>query len=132
MGGQETAVPGRQRVLIVDDAEDARILYAEVLGRAYDCETARDGREALDVLRGGGFDAVVLDLTMPVMDGWQVLGVLRSEDGLRDVPTIVLSADFDEETELRARRLGAVAYVAKPVDHDDLVHVVDEAVDRSG
>ena len=116
------------RVLIVDDSEDARLLFAEVLGRDFSCETASDGEEALRLLREGDFDALVLDLAMPVMDGWAVLEALRADPDLAALPTVVLTGDFHEETELRARSLGAVAYVAKPVFNNDLVHVVARAL----
>ena len=119
---------GTARLLIVDDAEDVRLLYTEILAREYECETANDGEEALQRLRATPFDALILDLTMPVMDGWAVLEELRTDTRLQHLPTIVLSADFDDATELRARSLGAAAYVAKPVAHDDLVYVVERAL----
>ena len=117
-------------MLVVDDSEDARLLFGQVLGQAFECETAANGEEALRLLRAGDFDALVLDLTMPVMDGWAVLEELRSDAELTGLPTVVLTGDFNEETERRALSLGAVAYVAKPVLNSDLVHVVARALDR--
>lgn len=125
----EDAVTARARVLVVDDEEDLRVLFAEILGHEFDCATASNGDEALRLLRADEFDALVLDLSMPDVDGWAVLGALRADDDLQAPPTVVLSAHFDEDTETRARALGAVAYVAKPVPEDDLVNAVAHAVD---
>ena len=125
---------GGARVLIVDDAEDARILYEQVLRREFECETASNGADALELIRSRDFDAVVLDLSMPVMDGWQVLEALRADEdlGRRAQCVIVLSAEFEEETETRARRLGAAAYVAKPVGNSDLTQAVKQALAGRG
>jgi CheY-like chemotaxis protein len=83
-------------ILVVDDQEDEREAMAELLARrAYTVESARNGREALDRLCQGGLarpDLVVLDLNMPVMDGWELLWHVAQDRWLRPIPVVVLSA----------------------------------------
>jgi CheY-like chemotaxis protein len=113
-----------KRVLVVDDEEDVRTFVRLVLEDAgYEVETAMDGREGLEAIHISRPDLVLLDLMMPVMDGWEVMaGVGRSHP-----PFVVLSASDEPE---RARREGAVALVSKPFVVRDLVatcrHVLGE------
>jgi DNA-binding response OmpR family regulator len=61
---------------------------------------------------------------MPTKDGWDVLSELREDPDVADVPVVMLTAQADEATEWRARELGAAAYIAKPVNLEDLLDVV--------
>jgi len=79
---------------------------------------AGNGREGLEVIRQGGVGLVLLDLTMPEMDGYEVLAALRAE-GLQ-VKVIVVSADVQDEAIRRVRELGALAFLKKPVDPEQL------------
>ena len=97
-----------KRVLVVDDEEDVRTFVRLILEDAgYEVQTAMDGREGLQAIRVSRPDLVLLDLMMPVMDGWQVL----AGAGRQHPPFVVLSASNEPE---RARRQGAVAVVSKP------------------
>jgi signal transduction histidine kinase/CheY-like chemotaxis protein len=82
-------------VLIVDDEPDALQLFGRMLqtsGRDYRVLLARDGREALEVLREQRVEAILLDLVMPVMDGFQLLPLLRADPALAGVPVVIISA----------------------------------------
>jgi CheY-like chemotaxis protein len=82
-------------VLIVDDEPDALQLFGRMLqasGRDYRVLVARDGQEALEVLRAQPVDAMLLDLVMPVMDGFHLLPILRADPLLRRIPVIIISA----------------------------------------
>jgi CheY-like chemotaxis protein len=86
---------GPATIMVVEDDSDLREALAETLeDHGFRCVTAEHGREALDVLRSGQVptDLVVLDLMMPVLDGWQVLDRMQADDSLRAIPVIVVSA----------------------------------------
>jgi CheY-like chemotaxis protein len=110
-----TDVPGI--ILVVDDNEQNR----EMLGRrlawlGHTVEVASSGQEALDMLRIRPFDLLLLDVMMPGMDGFGVLGRLRADAALRELPVIMLSALDEVDAAVRCIELGADDYLAKPVD----------------
>lgn len=110
-------------VLIVDDEPDMLMLLRLLLeGEGYRTSLAGDGVTALQRVRDERPDLVVLDVMMPVLDGWGVLENLRlSADPPR---VILLTAKSTERDHERARQLGADAYVHKPFDPDKLVEIV--------
>ena len=75
---------------------------------------ASNGREALDLLAGRPFDLVLLDITMPEMDGYQVLEHLKADTTLRDIPVVMISAIDEIDSVARCIGLGAEDYLAKP------------------
>ena len=106
------------RVLVVDDDPDIRDLLVSVLkDDGYEAQAARNGREALDLLERWPADVVVLDLMMPVMDGWTFAERLHEKQ--LTIPIVVLSAATDVKR--HAERLGAADVVAKPFDIDTLL-----------
>ena len=109
-------VSGR-RVLVVDDDPDIRELIVSVLSDdGYEAVSARDGRDALEVLDRWPADVIVLDLMMPVMDGWTFAARMKEKWA---IPIVVLSA----ATEVRkhADQLGAADVIPKPFDIDTLL-----------
>jgi signal transduction histidine kinase len=106
---------GKGRILIVDDEMLNRtLLFTNLQESAYTVEMAEDGLQALQVLRTGEFDAVLLDLIMPRMDGYQVLAEMRSDALLRRIPVIVISSMDDMESIVRCIEMGATDYLIKP------------------
>ena len=104
-----------KRVLVVDDEEDVRSFVRLILEDAgYEVETATDGREGLEAIDVSRPDLVLLDLMMPVMNGWEVLAGV----GRHHPPFIVVSASNEPE---RAQKEGAVALVAKPFEVQELI-----------
>src|SRR5437763_6466756 len=104
-------------VLIVDDEEMNRDGLARRLARQnYDVATARNGREAIELLGGRKFDLVLLDIMMPGMNGLEVLKFLRRVDSLVDLPIIMVTAKGESEDVVEAFELGANDYVTKPLD----------------
>lgn len=103
-------------LLICDDSNLARKQLLRSLPAAWQLEIhqASNGREALDRVRQGGIDVLLLDLTMPEMDGYQVLSELQAERIACKV--IVVSADIQEEAVRRVLELGALAFIRKPAD----------------
>jgi DNA-binding response OmpR family regulator len=120
---------GRPRVLVVEDDPDLLvILRVNLTGAGLEPILASDGRTAIERIQAERPDAVLLDVMLPGIDGWQVLGELHR---LGDpVPTVVCSAKRHPEDMARARELGAVAYLVKPFDIERLVDAVVEAAGR--
>jgi signal transduction histidine kinase/ActR/RegA family two-component response regulator len=124
-GTLEAAPTGFPRVVLVEDDRPSIDLFSAYLeGAAVDVVVARDGEEGLDVVRRMKPAAVVLDIRLPRMDGWEVLRALKSDPVTADVPVIVVSI-VDERP--RGLALGAAEYLVKPVRRDDLLSVLAEA-----
>ena len=122
----------RPTVVVVDDDTETREALAEELeSHGLRCLTAEDGREALDIMHHGQpqVDAVVLDLMMPVMDGWQVLARMRTDDSLRDIPVLVISAGDP-------RAFSALPpwqrSMKKPLELDGFLRTVDAMLEEAG
>ena len=105
------------RVLIVDDSKTARAMCKRVLPHSLqdDLLEASGGEEALSVCRAQAVEIMFLDLTMPEVDGYQVLETLKNEGRSRP-RVIVMSADIQPETKNRIEKLGAVGFLPKPAN----------------
>jgi CheY-like chemotaxis protein len=113
------------RVLVVEDDTDIRETVAELLvEEGYEVHTAMSGLDALEWLREGEAlpDVVLLDLMMPIMDGWTFYDHLQREARWAALPIVVISADANVQE--RAARLKPVACLRKPVGIDELLEVV--------
>ena len=114
-------------ILIVDDIAINRTLMKGVLKsfvKDLSFYEASDGFEALDILKGQDIDLVILDLMMPVMDGYEVLEKIKSEPALRDIPVIVNSAISDMDSIKRTLELGAIDYFTKPVTPEQMKVII--------
>lgn len=112
----------RRRILVVDDDEDIRRLVTVALDEHYEVETAPDGKAALAKLanRAMDFHAVVLDLAMPGMSGFEVLEKLRADADTDALPVLVLTARTDRDARMDAFVGGGHVFVTKPFDPDEL------------
>ena len=108
------------RVLVVDDTPFNRQLLTRLLGRiGHEALEAADGRAALDLLRDPAtapVDVILLDILMPVMDGYETLSELKADATLRDVPVIVISGVDELDSVVRCIEMGAADYLPKSVD----------------
>jgi len=119
----------KPRVLVVDDDEDIRALLRLILERGgYEVDEQSDGRAALRAFHTGRHDLVVLDVTMPDLDGWEVLDRIRD---LSEVPVLMLTAHDSETDRVRGLRAGADDYVAKPFDRDELIARIEGLLRRA-
>ena len=108
-------------VLLVEDHPDVRDMMSLALELSgHHVSTAANGKEALEVLREEQPCVILLDLMMPVMDGWQFCAALERNSSAREVPLIVISALSD-----LPGRIPADAHLAKPVDIDRMLELVD-------
>ncbi len=109
--------PLEGRVLVVDDDPVNRdVLSRRVRSQGAEVVVAASGREALENLRGGPFDAVLLDVMMPDMNGYQVLREMKADTSLRDIPVVMISALNEVESTVRCIQLGAEDYLTKPFE----------------
>ncbi len=105
------------RLLVVDDSAANRNMLARRLRRqGYAVEEARSGQEALDRVAAENFDLVLLDLMMPVMDGFEVLARMKQDRRMRTVPVVMISALDEIDSVVRAIEMGAEDYLLKPSD----------------
>ena len=119
-----------RRILVVDDDADIRGLLKELLDRrGFAVTEARDGQEALRAFYEERPDLVVLDIQMPVLDGWKTLERIRE---LSDVPVVMLTARSSELEKTRGLRGGADDYVTKPFGRQELLARVDALLRRTG
>ena len=124
----EFSQPSGERILIVDDEEQVRTLFASSLGEAYRCSTAASANEALDELAVNTFSLVITDMMMPGRNGIELLRETRAR--YPDTAVIMVSG-VDRPQRLRdALHVGASDYLIKPCDIDTLLHSVERALDR--
>ncbi len=119
----------RFSVLIVDDDREIVRAIALRLGNAgFETLTARDGQEGLSIALEKAPDAILLDLRMPVMDGFTMLGRLQNSVHTASTPAIILSADSADRARLKALRGGATYFVEKPFSAEDLIRALTTAL----
>ena len=118
------------RVLVVDDAEGIRTYLANLLELAsYEVDTAEDGRRALALLEGGAApDVIILDIMMPGIDGIETLRRIREIEG--EVPVIMLSVVGKASTIVEAMQLGAVDYLNKPFEEEELELTLQKVLEK--
>lgn len=109
------------RILIVDDEEyNVTLLCRRLMKVGYEVMEARNGADALSLLHKESFDLVLLDIMMPVMDGFEVAEIMSKNPELRKIPIIFLSAKASVESKLKGLELGAEEYITKPFDFREL------------
>jgi phosphoribosyl 1,2-cyclic phosphodiesterase len=122
----------KQRILIIEDQEDYRDALAVLLtGAGYEVQTAGDGVEGLAMARADPPAAVVLDLLMHRMHGFEVIQHLRANVATRHTPLIVVSAKVYESDQRKARDMGATAFLAKPFEPQQLLDILRNHVGQT-
>jgi CheY-like chemotaxis protein len=116
---------GRRSILVVEDDADSRETFCALLDDAgYDCVAVENGREALDFLRSHDRPfAILLDLMMPTMDGWQFRREQASDPALEDIPLVVVSAA--KLARNSALQFGAELFLLKPIQPNQLIQAFD-------
>ncbi|CAN5834401.1 response regulator [soil metagenome] len=120
-------------VLVADDQEDNRIIFATILQYGgFEVVYAEDGSEAVAKARLHGPDLILMDLRMPRMDGWAAIGELQRDASTVDIPIIALSAHGTSDDIVReARQAGCVGYLGKPVNPRLLLSAVERCLEKS-
>jgi two-component system chemotaxis response regulator CheY len=118
------------KILIIDDSNMSRQLFKKALGEEHEYIEVADGMSGLERYFLEKPDLVVLDLTMPGMDGMEVLNQLKKIDP--NVRVIVGTADVQDASRLEAEKLGAAGFVLKPFTPEDVKQAVNEAMSKEG
>jgi two-component system, cell cycle response regulator DivK len=121
----------KPRVLLVDDYPDAREMYAEYLEfSGFDVIEAANGMEALQRALDAEPDIILMDLSLPVMDGWEATRRLKSDQRTASIPVVALTGHALAGISEGAKKAGCDAFVTKPCLPEDLVHEIREVLDK--
>lgn len=115
-----------KKILVVDDEEMGLRMAEFILQKEYQVEKATSGAECLEKLGQDRFDLVLLDVEMPVMNGFETLEKIRNMSSCKDQKVVFLSADDDAKSKEKACALGALGFVRKPILPQDLQNFVAE------
>ena len=126
MPGAEANRSGISRVLLVEDHADTRQMYAEFLGMEFEVMTAANGEDALKRIGTEVPHLIVTDLSLPGMDGFELIMQVRRDARLQSIPIICLSGYGGHEHEQRARAAGCDRILQKPCMPDELAAIVSE------
>jgi CheY-like chemotaxis protein len=118
-----------KRILVVEDQELNRELLVQLLGESYDVRTACDGQEALDAVDKFNPDLILLDLSLPVLDGWSVARRLKSQPSTRRIPIIALTAHAMAGDRDQALKAGCDEYLTKPFREDQLFDLLQSILE---
>ncbi len=114
-------------ILVVEDFDDAREMYRDYLQfSGFRVETARDGREAIEKARRLHPDLVLMDLSLPGIDGWEATRLLKSDPATKNILIVALSAHALATEGDRARNAGCDGFIAKPCLPPDLVEEISK------
>lgn len=117
------------KVLIVDDSTAYRLRLRQMIRKlGHQVLMAHDGEQALALAQSECPDIILMDIVMPGMNGYQAKRVLAGDDATRDIPVIFVSSHGGETDRIWGIRQGAVAYISKPVDTDELQSAIAAAM----
>ena len=111
----------KKKILVVDDTEFNRDLVVQLLEEDYDMMVAENGEEALTISAKERPDLILMDLGMPVMDGWEATRRLKANDELKNIPVIAVTSHAMVGDEIDARKAGCDDYLPKPIDDELLM-----------
>jgi CheY-like chemotaxis protein len=109
--------PTGQKLLLVEDNEDNRVIYSTVLRHlGYEVVEAQDGVQAVELALSELPDLILMDISIPRMDGWEATRLLRSDPKTREIPIVALTAHALADDRERANEVGFSSYLAKPIE----------------
>ncbi|HWH84879.1 MAG TPA: chemotaxis response regulator CheY [Burkholderiaceae bacterium] len=124
--------PNDLKFLIVDDFSTMRRIVRGLLKEIgyHNADEAEDGSVALQMLKLGGFDFVVSDINMPVMNGFELLAAIKADDALKHLPVLMVTAEARKEDIVRAAKDGAAGYIVKPFTKATLEEKVQKIMQK--
>jgi two-component system cell cycle response regulator DivK len=114
----------KKKILIVDDTEWNRDLLVQLLEDDYDVVQAVDGEQGVAAAEREKPDLILMDLGMPVMDGWEATRKIKAQPELRHIPVIAVTSHAMVGDEIQAREAGCDDYVPKPIDENELMEKI--------
>ena len=122
----------KKKILLVDDDEIQLEIAENMLMSEYEIITAGSGKEALNYLHGGFIpNLILLDLLMPVMDGWETYNKIKEISFSRDIPIVFLTSQQERNTMKNAHGIGAADYILKPYVREDLLSRIEIIIKKS-
>ena len=118
----------KKKILVVDDTEFNRDLVVQLLEEDYDMVIAENGEEALTMTEKERPDLILMDLGMPVMDGWEATRRLKANDELKNIPIIAVTSHAMVGDEIDARKAGCDDYLSKPIDDEALIQKIKRLI----
>ena len=120
----------KKKILIVDDEPNVCELLSETLSHAgYEVHAAYGGYEGLEKAAAVKPDLILLDVMMPVLDGWKMLERLRKNPEISHIPVVMLTAKSETESVMRSQELKVMDYFIKPVDSEELIRFTRRYID---
>ena len=119
-----------KKILVVEDVEFNRDLVVQLLEDDYEIITAADGAEGLRLAERERPDLILMDLSLPTVDGWEATRRIRANAALKHIPIIALSAHAMTGDEEKARQSGCDDYLSKPLDEDLLFAKIDKLLGK--
>lgn len=114
----------KKTILVVDDTEWNRDLIVQLLEDEYTVLQAIDGEQGVRVAEHDKPDLILMDLGMPVMDGWEATRKIKSNDALKRIPIIAVTSHAMVGDEIEARKAGCDDYLPKPIDEEELLRKI--------
>lgn len=119
----------KKTILLVEDNEDNRSIYRTVLEHfGYGVLEAPDGEEGVRIARESVPDLILMDISIPLLDGWEATKLLKAEDGTSGIPIIALTAHALATDRTKAKEVGCDGYLAKPVEPRKVLEEVQRLV----
>ena len=117
------------KVLTVDDSKTIRMIVKKAF-KPYDCimSEGENGQEGLEMVKKDKPDLIVLDITMPVMNGIEMLGVLKENPETKDIPVIMLTAESGKDNVMKIVKMGVTDYIVKPFKGEQLIERAEKIV----
>ncbi|AKI99288.1 response regulator receiver domain-containing protein [Archangium gephyra] len=120
-------------MLVVDDYDDAREMYAEYLEfLGYQVQTARDGQEALELAQQSHPDVILMDLSLPVVSGWEATRQLKQDARTRHIPVMALTGHVLATHSEKAKEVGCDEFVSKPALPDTVADKIRALLQKTG
>jgi CheY-like chemotaxis protein len=111
----------KKKILVVDDTDWNRDLLVQLLEEDYEIVQAVDGQDGVNKTEQEQPDLILMDLGMPVMDGWEATRRIKGNDRLRNIPIIAVTSHAMVGDEIQAREAGCDDYLPKPIDENELI-----------
>jgi two-component system cell cycle response regulator DivK len=119
----------RKKILVVDDTEWNRDLIVQLLEEEYSVVEAVNGEEGVKKAETEKPDLILMDLGMPVMDGWEATRKIKANNALTHIPIIAVTSHAMVGDEIEARKAGCDDYLPKPIDENDLMRKIKKFLD---
>jgi len=122
----------KSKILVVDDEPDILKVVTFILKKTgYEIFSAVDGKEALKLIKDKRPDLILLDLRLPVIDGYEVCRKVKSDDSLKAIPVLLLTASGVDSVAQKAQTLGAEDFIIKPFSKEDLLKKINKYLKKA-